>query len=327
MWAAGSGFNKMKNQKPIFTAEAAKNAEIFLLFFLCGLGVLCGEAFCDELRFRFAPGDKFSLVSVMEQKTFSPGEPAQERGLAKGGPGDANQPKVPSQAVPLSLVLGESFYVRITPQGRIDRINGLQAIVSSARGKIPNMQGRGQIIQAVVGQMDEVVLKRVLEEQLAVFPDLSSAAEAKSDACAAPDEIKVGYTWSRSERSDEDKTVSEWTWRLAAMPVAGRGAVIDVNLIITPDANADEMMMGDVKARHEISGRGTGQIEIEQSTGRIIKSILTKDLVEEIKLSAQGLILRPPPAPEPTRTHIVTTFQMIKQAEGTGSKPAEPNQP
>lgn len=183
----------------------------------------------------------------------------------------------------------------------------------------------------------------MLEDRLAVFPD-ACLVTAERAVAGSPGGIEVGDTWGRSNRIDEQGIVVERTWRLKSRGLANVSratlvgspdsvAVIDVNLVVSPIAGAPEIPTGGVKTRREVSGRGTGQLEIEESTGRIIRSSLTQDLVEEIKVSSQGLMLRPPPAPEPVRSHIVTTFQMIKRggsSAGRGDSPAhslESNQP
>jgi hypothetical protein len=414
----------MKNTKIIFTAESAKHAVPILsglVFFLCGLGVLCGKAFCGELKFRFQPGDKFYLLSVTEQTTTrvvdgnqqvftqtvrlgcdldieevqadgrawakysyrqaalklkgpaspdaSRGGPAGRRGLAEGGQdvsveydSDANQPKISSRALPLAGVLGEGFYIRITPQGRIDKINGLQAVVSSAKSKVPNIPNKDQINQTIDNQFSEAGIKRELENQMAVFPDVNVVTGPASarfgetgDPCLATrvtgDESAFGETspaggrratiWSRTEQMDEEEVMVEWTFRLKESrthfgtsssttskvpetigrqtePVTespnGCGiAIIDVNIVIRPAAAARETVSGGVRMRREVSGQGAGQIEIDESTGRIINSVLTQDFVDEIKTSSEGPVRRIPPVSEPATRHIVKTFKMDKR--------------
>ena len=56
---------------------------------------------------------------------------------------DANESKTPIQAMPLQSALGESIYLRITPQGHIEKINGLQSLITYAKGKIGNFSGAG----------------------------------------------------------------------------------------------------------------------------------------------------------------------------------------
>jgi hypothetical protein len=396
----------MKNTKIIFTAESAKHApwnsrnsrdqvleipkeflraENFLVFFLCGLGVLCGKAFCGELRFRFQPGDKFYLLSVTEQTTTRVVDGNQQvftqtvrlgcdldieeveadgRAWAKYSyrqaalklkgqdvsveyDSDANQPKISSRALPLAGVLGEGFYIRITPQGRIDKINGLQAVVGSAKSKVPNIPNKDQVIQTIDNQFSEAVIKREMENQMAVFPPSgvprTDANVVTGDPC---------LIWNRTEQMDEDGIVVEWTFRLKESrthfgtsssttskvpetigrqtePVTesqnGCGiAIIDVNIVIKPTAAAQETVSGGVRMRREISGQGAGQIEIDESTGRIINSVLTRDSVEEIKTSSEGTVRRIPPVSEPATRHIVKTFQMTRR-EGPNNKSEIPD--
>jgi hypothetical protein len=407
--------------------------------------VLCGKAFCDDLRFRFQPDDKFYLTSTTEQKitrvvdgneiaieqvvclgcdldieevsedgnawakyTYrktnmkikgaggevsfdsdvnlhsapanvappqassgpkSPKSPASSAGGSDEGTArtppkgtSASQPRynmVPPQALPLVLALRESFYMQITPQGRIGKINGLQEIVSFAKSKMPNIDIKTQVIQAVERMFNEASVKKELEDQFAVFPpsvhrtpdgvapvadsnltseharlgEASRSRAEKKDTIVSADsavKLSVGDTWSRGEQVNEDSNGSpietEQTFRLKERRPGGI-AVVEVNIVVRPSDNIQEIVVGDFKARREVRGRGSGQIEIEESTGRIINSTLTQDLVDETKLSPQGMMLRIPPNPEPTRRHIVTTFQMTRREEETGSKPAEPNQP
>jgi hypothetical protein len=127
--------------------------------------------------------------------------------------------------------------------------------------------------------------------------------------------------------------VFEKTFRLNP-DKSGQGgiAVVDVNLVIK-SASAPVLSApapeSSIRANREISGEGAGRIEIEEATGRIISSKMTQDMTERIKYVAQGPMLRPPPAPEPTTTHTVTTFQMTRReppAPGKveGDKPARP---
>jgi hypothetical protein len=371
---------------------------------------MAGNGQADELRFRFKQGDKFSLVSVNEQKMVHPpapkgqdagadsseavsqqtlrlecdfdieevedngcawgkyayrrvalkvrekdvdidydsdasrpaspdsrasqGGPAQGRGLAKGGQ------KMPPQVLPFYLALGETFFVRITPQGRITNVNGLSAVVGNAKSKIPNVAIKDQLIQVIDRQFAEDKIRRALEDQLAVFPDANSGP------------VSIGDAWSRRQLADEDKISFEWIFRLRERrpaPILDTNAqpsskavvtdqiskfdsvpqsqnwcwVVDVNVVVSSDANEAPISVEGLKATREVSGQGTGQIEIEESTGRIINSVLAQDVVEKIRFLTEGAIRRPPPAPAPARTHIVTTFQMIKR--DSDPAPASPD--
>ncbi|MFH1371146.1 MAG: DUF6263 family protein [Planctomycetota bacterium] len=301
-----------------------------------------------ELQFRFKQGDKFSLVSVNETKTdqLSPepdsGEQVEQQTLrlrcdldveevepdgcawakytyrqvalkVRGKDADvdydsdANQlptgrdrrAGIPLKVLPFYLAIGESFFVRVTPQGRITNVNGLSAVVGNAKSKFPNVAIKDQLIQVIDRQFAEDKIRRSLEGQLAVFPDANSGP------------IGIGDTWSSTQRADEDRVATERTFRLKEC--RDDVAVVDVNVVVASDANAGPISIGQMKAKSEVSGLGTGQIEIEQSTGRIINSALTQNIVAKITFLPEGVIRRPPPPPAPTRTHIVTTFQMVKR--------------
>jgi hypothetical protein len=348
---------------------------------------LISSSQAGELRFRFQPGDKFSLVSVTEQKASraapisdpesrdtSRSEPAKmgaaanEESMeqtsrlecdfdveevdqdgcawakytykrvalrAKGAgvdmdyDSDANRPKVPPQVLPLHLARGESFFVKITPQGRIDKINGLSAVVGNAKSKIPNFADKGQLIQLVERYFDEAAIKRGLESQFAVFPD----------AGALP--IDIGCTWNRQEQKDENRVALQWSWRFSQRRGTAPDvkAIIDVNLIVSPTPESQlarvegppneeqEVTIGGVRTRREVQGQGTGQIEVDEATGRIISSTLTQDLVEKVTLLPEGPVRRTPPTPSPICTHVVTAFQMIKRDSGMPPASPEPNRP
>jgi hypothetical protein len=346
-----------------------------------------------ELRFRFQPGDKYFLLSVAEQTTTRVVDGNQQvftqtvrlgcdldieeveadgcawakysyrqaalkikgQGVSVDYDSDANQPKMSSRALPLAVVLTEGFYVRITPQGRIDKINGLQTVVGSAKSKVPNIANKDQVIQTIDNQFAEAGIKREMENQMAVFPP-SGVPRTDANVVTGPASARFGETgdpclvtrvtgderratiWSRTEQIDEEEVMVERTFRLKesrpsprlvsrdaeAGPSLGGIAIIDVNIVVRPAAAAQETVSGGVRMRREISGRGAGQIEIDESTGRIINSVLTQDLVEEIKTSSEGPVRRIPPVSEPTTRHIVKTFQMTRR-EGPNNKSEIPD--
>ena len=136
-------------------------------------------------------------------------------------------------------------------------------------------------------------------------------------------------SWSRVEEvNDEPKQVQRWSYRVRERR---EGIVfVDVNIVVSPSADLDEIVTGGVRARREASGKGWGSVEIDEATGRIINEKMTKDLVDEIKASAQGPVLRLPPLRPPITTRIVTTFQMMKRQDSSTLStfiPPEANKP
>jgi hypothetical protein len=359
---------------------------------LCLSMLFCSVATADSLKFKFAPGDKYSLVSVTEQKVAMvvdgneqaseqttqlecnfDVEEVDESGCAWAKytykritmklraakqkvdfDSDANQAKTPMQAAPFRLAMGEVLYLRVTPQGRIEKINGLQALITSAKAKMGNFAGADKVSQSITQLFAEPAVRRQIEDQLMIFPEPA----LRSFSGAGPNEPDT--TWSRTrilssaeagyfkaEQVEDVNLVFEKTFRLTPKKSGQNGvAVVDVNLVIkpgsapvlstSPNPGRDALQQRDGRAQAsestvrsimEVLGGGGGQIEIEEATGRIISSKMTQDTTERVINIAQGPILRPPPALEPITRHTVTTFQMARRQPPVPSKVEGPVPP
>jgi hypothetical protein len=217
--------------------------------------------------------------------------------------------------------------LRITPQGRIEKINGLQALITSAKAKMASFAGADKVGQSIAETFAEPTIKRELEDRLRIFPGPNEQGTTWSQTnILSPAEAGFGGP----EWTGEVNIIYEKTFRLKSSTTSpapassdanlGGGqsgvAVVDVNLVIktasAPVAGAPAPgtpMRNDL----EVSGGGTGQIEIEEATGRIINSKITEDMTARLVYAAQGPMLRPPPPTEPITTHTVTTFQMTQR--------------
>ncbi len=205
-----------------------------------------------------------------------------------------SQAKVPPQALPAVLTIGESLYLRVTPQGRIDKINGLATLVGSIKSKLPDMPGREQILQGLNSQYSEDALRASLEEYLAVFPDPGR-------------KVAVGDTWTRTVQDPGDDFAVQTTWRLKE---TGSVDIIEVNLVINPGLDTGKMQRGRTAIKHEVAGRGQGLIRLDPANGRIIKSTVTQDIIEQAKATPTGSIRRVQDPVEPAKHNILTTVEM-----------------
>ena len=219
------------------------------------------------------------------------------------------------------------MYLRITPQGRIDKVNGLQALITYAKAKIGNFAGVEIVSQAIERKFTEPVIKRELENQLAVFPEAGQEPITWSSNNVLS---SAEMSYIQEERIAETNIIFERTFRLNTEK-SGQGgiAMADVNLVIKPVSlplSNTQASESKAIANREISGNGVGQVEIEKATGRIINYRMTQNMIERVKMIAQASMLRPPPDPEPRTTHIVTTFQMAKIEAGKPAPPPDANQ-
>jgi hypothetical protein len=335
----------------------------FLILCVCLL--LESNAMAGELRFRFQPGDKYSLVSATERKTSvvvdgnEKGsvrttrlecdfdiEEVDESGTAWAKytykhftmklqseeqrfdfDSDSNQVKIPMQAMPLRLAVGEEIYLQITPQGRIGKINGLKALTTYAKAKIGGAPSNDVIIRNVVTQFAELAVRRELENQMAVFPEANQGPTvwSRKEILSSAD---VGQIVT--DQIEEVNTIFEKTFRLNNGK-SGQGGIafVDVNLVIRPAStlgSSTPVLEFDTISTREVLGEGVGQIEIEEATGRIISNKMTLDMAERVKYITPSQMLRPPPAQKPVLTHTVTTFQMVKTADGKAAEPVDINE-
>jgi hypothetical protein len=354
----------------------------------------------EELRFRFQPGDRYFLLFSTAQKSEEEVNDQQQiteqairlrcdleiTEVEEGGDAwakytyrqvamknsdstgynefdsdvDVNRPRIPLKVLPWYVALDEQLYIKITPQGRITRINGLQAIITSAKSKILISAARNRMamaFEAVDSLFTEAETKTILEDQLAVFPDPCVRPEANDIAVSEPSSTRRANQWERIKRIEESDMIMESVFRLAEGPASpkrgeqvsagkpgpdpgnskapsryggisqGGIAVIDVNLVIKTADDAKEIVSSGIKTRREVWGQGQGRIEIDKSTGQIINKRLAYDWVDEIKAVSQGQVRRIPPVPKPVRTHVESTFQMIKRDSDKPFALPDPNKP
>lgn len=304
------------------------------LVMLC-CGRLCTAAEKVQYAMRFEAGKKYHLKKVIEQKVtrviqdteqtvqqmtklesnFNVQDVEQngsawidytytDSALKLKGPGvdvDFDSAKtdkpVPLQAIGLALILGESFYTKMSPAGRVEKINGLESVLSSVRGKIPNVRGKQQILDSLKQQLDESRITRELESFFAIYPDRA---------------VSVGDSWSRRQvTSGANGRIVETKWQLKQADDAVLRVQVSIKVNSNPDA--EPVNIRGVKMRREISGGGTGLIEINPSTGMIIRTKLTQDIVEQLHLAASGAIRRHRSVGEPVKTHSVVTFEITEQ--------------
>ncbi len=332
---------------------------IYLFFGISALG------FGEPLQFKFSPGDKYSLAMVTEQKSARVAdgneqtseqttrlecdfdvEEVDETGCAwvkytykritlkvRSGKqkadfdSDANQLKTPLQVLPLRMAMGEGVYLRITPQGRIEKINGLPSLITTAKAKMGTFTGAEKVMQGIDEVFAEQTLKRELEDRFRIFPEPNESGTTWSQTSVLSP-AEAGY--GTPERTGEVNIIYDKTFRLKSSGGQSGVAVVDVNLVIKTVAvpgTSTPIPGTPAKNDLQISGWGTGQIEIEEATGRIINSKMTEDVTERLIYAAQGPMLRPPPPTEPVTANTVSTLQMTLRLPRPTSGRIEAGQP
>jgi hypothetical protein len=162
---------------------------------------------------------------------------------------DADHP-IPVDALgtgPAGL-LGEKFTAHLTRQGQVQEIQGLAAIRQNIEKKIPEGPARDQVMEGLTEQQLAGSIREYFLRPLAIYP-------------IAP--VGVGDTWNRQDTSETAPYNYATRWTLKSRN--GGIAVIDANTVITPKAPSEQ-------DGATISGQSHGQIEMDEATGRILRS-------------------------------------------------------
>jgi len=216
--------------------------------------------------------------------------------------------KLPLQALSLALLLGESYYFKMTPQGKVERINGLDMVLTNMKAKIPSVQGRDKIAESFRRQMDEQAVRKEMERIFAIYPQSA---------------VAVGEPWQTSEVLAEgagmvvDKT-SQIKERKNGI------AVIDVNIVIRPNPQSQPVRMGEMMVKWEASGNGRGKIETDEATGRIISGKIRSEWIEQAKVISAGARRRPEGPIASVKTQVVTTCEMSEQNDEPAGSAEQP---
>ncbi len=225
-------------------------------------------------------------------------------GVKIKGPGvdvefDSTKDKqVPIQALSLVLLLNQAFYVKISPVGKIERINGLDELMGYVKASMPDVPNKVQMAEGLRQQLSEQAIRMEIERKLAIYP-----SEAK----------EPGQSWGELEETSEGaEVVVEREFTLKEL--REDGAVIEVAIDIKPSEDIEPVEVDGQKVIRKISGLGHGRIEISEPNGWIVRSEIGQDMVEQTEIVSRGAVLRRR-QPEPVKTHRLEIFEMSERED------------
>jgi len=205
---------------------------------------------------------------------------------------------VPKGAEPYAAILGQAFYARITPEGRIERINGLDAMISHVRAKLPPGAAREATSRNLKQQFNESVIKELFENCMAVYP---------------PQPVRVGESWHIIDNiTGPLPLIFETDYSLADRKDGS--ATIEGRTTIQSDPRYARSFIEGVIIEHTVSGKQHKKARIQETTGEILDSRIERDTVEHFKVPSAGT--RPQGLPETISRNTVITFQMNRRPEG-----------
>ena len=203
------------------------------------------------------------------------------------------------------LIVGESFYVNITPEGEVKRVNGLDAVRSYVKNKIPPGSNREAVLKGLGQVLDVEITKKSFEDFMMIFPEKA---------------VGVGDFWDRNVtfEAKSGKIIQKKKWTLKSRKDGI--SLIEFEGSTRPEALKRSQVPQNMKPRYEVSTVSRGQIEVEESTGRIIRSEIVEDTIAGYK-DINGKL--PKGYPKPVKVHSVTVNEMTEQPKAVPSDGGE----
>ena len=197
-------------------------------------------------------------------------------------------------AAGFAAMVDEDFYANVTPQGRFERINGLATVRRYMASKIPDIAQKKQIVAGLKNQINEDSMRAFFEDYLAIYPDKP---------------VGKGDSWTRTEANPKDAPgIYKKTWTLKQR--RDGKAIIDYSAVIEPNPDAKRFGRRRIITMQQLSGRESGQLEIDETTGLIVSSKITSEITSETKVLKGAELLQQPPQSAKVQATII--YEMVK---------------
>jgi FKBP-type peptidyl-prolyl cis-trans isomerase len=185
--------------------------------------------------------------------------------------------KVPEPLKGIAAMLGQSFQVTMSPRGRVLDMQGAEAMLQSVMEKIdiPDKNMRAMMQDQMKAQFSAENLRKMTESGSAFYPEKPVAIGESWGGVAgiAPGlGINTTNSWTLKERRDGI-------------------AIITASTTLEAPATTAPVQMGNMTVQNEMSGSGTGTMEVDEATGWVRES--------EVKMVVSGKVTTATQRPAP----------------------------
>jgi hypothetical protein len=185
----------------------------------------------------------------------------------------AKQSTPPPGAEPFAALLGQSFVITISPQGKVLDVNGVEELQAAVRKRLPPGAEGGPAMSALSQYLDKNGIKQMVEGAMDVYPDRP---------------VEVGESWSKKRVVTPmfELTIdSKWTLQKLEAGMATIATTASLRSNVNKPAET-----GGMKMTFDLAGTQDGTIRMQEATGLILQGQGRQQLKGEIKMSgsAQG---------------------------------------
>ena len=188
---------------------------------------------------------------------------------------DSDHPpsQVPAMAMGVAAMLGQGFALKVTSDGRVTEVSGLDNMFNAviAKMNLPEGPSRAAIERTLRQQLDPENMKSNLQSVFAPFPDHS---------------VAVGETWTRDVRISIGFPMNvQTTYALKGRENGTANIEIEGKAATAPNASID---LGQLQMEYHLEGMQSGSLQIIESTGWTRRAQLSQKLAGSATLQAPG---------------------------------------
>lgn len=170
---------------------------------------------------------------------------------------------------------GQSIRMQVSAQGRILKIEGVEAVLSrmiEAFG-VGDGPGRQELEERLKTQFGQEALMESFGNIMNIYPQIP---------------VAVGESWKQQfSVSQGMPMIFENTWTLRARE--GGVATLDLVSEVAPNSEAEAVEMAGMKLRYDMSGRQTGSIDLQESSGWILRGSMALDFQGQVEVEGADM--------------------------------------
>jgi hypothetical protein len=212
----------------------------------------------------------------------------------------AKQSTPPAGAEAFAAILGQSYFVTLSPKGEVLDVNGVEEMREAVRKRLPAGADTSPSMSALASYLDKRGIKEMAESLLSVYPKKP---------------VEVGESWSEKRVvSLGFGLITESTCTLQKR----EAGVATIGIVASVRSNPEmpPIDAGGMKMKFEVAGTQEGTVRVAEATGLILSDQSTQQLKGEIKASSAA-------AAAPMMA-IPVTFETSGKVE-MSDKPWEPD--
>lgn len=202
----------------------------------------------------------------------------------------------PPKTQGFAALLEETFSLKITPQGRVEEVKGLQTVRNNVGKKLPEGPMKEAMMMGLKQFISEEGVKELMESSMAIYPEKP---------------VGIGDSWRKTVTLTQGPAITLENEFILKNRKDGV-SFIEVSSNIKSSHKAVPVGMGSAKVSYELSGKQQGLIEIEESTGRLIRSKTNQKASGQMKVEVAG---QQPQPPIPVKIDSIITCEMTERIE------------